>query len=250
MSATAGLSIGRRLAGIGGDGLQHLGTHIGRSPISLTESIRLSVIRDLSSGVLRPGQPIDERALSEQFEVSRTPIREAILQLAAQGFVVVGPRTGASVPKLSIHMLRELLELLGELEATAAKFAARRIRPAEKQELEQVLAECVNAATAHDPVAYDAANARFHDLIYHAARNDSLVEQIFRLRTRSAGYTADRFESPGRMPRSLQDHAAITAALLRGDPEQAHAAMLDHISIGGRDFAEFVSGLPAELLRD
>lgn len=217
---------------------------------TLTESIRLSVIRDLSSGVLRPGQPIDERALSEQFGVSRTPIREAILQLAAQGFVVVGPRTGASVPKLSIHMLRELLELLGELEATAAKFAARRMRPAEKQELEQALSDCTAAAQANDPIAYNTANARFHDLVYQAARNDSLTDQIHRLRTRSAGYTADRFESPGRMPRSLQEHTAIAAALLRGDPEQAHAAMLDHISIGGRDFAEFVSGLPEELLRD
>jgi DNA-binding GntR family transcriptional regulator len=218
--------------------------------MTLTESIRLSVIRDLSSGALRPGQPIDERALSEQFNVSRTPIREAILQLAAQGFVVVGPRAGASVPKLSIHMLRELLELLGELEATAAKFAARRMRPAEKQELESVMASCVDAAKTNDPIAYDEANTRFHDLVYHAARNDSLVDQIRRLRTRSAGYTADRFESPGRMIRSLEDHAAIAAALLRGDPEQAHAAMLDHISIGGRDFAEFVSGLPQELLRD
>jgi DNA-binding GntR family transcriptional regulator len=216
---------------------------------TLTESIRLSVIKDLSSGVLLPGHPIDERALSEQYEVSRTPIREAILQLAAQGFVVVG-RSGASVPKLSIHMLRELLELLGELEATAAKFAARRMRPAEKQEIEQALADCVDAAKANDPLAYDAANTRFHELVYHAARNDSLIDQIRRLRTRSAGYTADRFESPGRMQRSLQDHAAIVAALLHGDPEQAHAAMLDHISIGGRDFAEFVSGLPAELLRD
>ena len=217
---------------------------------TLTESIRLSVIRDLSSGVLRPGQPIDERALSDQFGVSRTPIREAILQLAAQGFVVVGPRTGASVPKLSIHMLRELLELLSELEATAAKFAARRMRPAEKRELEQAVDDCAAAAKANDPLAYDSANTRFHDLVYHAARNDSLIDQIRRLRTRSAGYTADRFESPGRMTRSHQDHAAIAAALLRGDPEQAHAAMLDHISIGGRDFAEFVSGLPQELLRD
>jgi len=217
---------------------------------TLTESIRLSVIRDLSNGVLRPGQPIDERVLAEQFEVSRTPIREAIIQLAAQGFVVVGPRAGASVPKLSIHMLRELLELLSELEAAAAKFAARRMRHAEKHDLGQVLAECEDAALTNDPIAYDAANTRFHDLIYRAARNNSLVDQISRLRTRSAGYTADRFASPERMARSLQDHRAIAAALLSGDSEQAHAAMLDHISIGGRDFAEFVSGLPEELLRD
>lgn len=217
---------------------------------TLAESIRLTIIRDLSSGAMRPGQPIDERALSERFNVSRTPIREAILQLAAQGFVVVGPRTGASVPKLSIHMLRELLELLGEMEATAAKFAAKRMRPAEKQELAASLVLCGTAAQADDPVAYQVANDRFHELIYAAARNEALVAQIRNLRTRSAGYTADRFESPGRMQLSVLEHTRIAEALQRGDPAEAQAAMLDHISIGGRDFAEFVSGLPEALLKD
>lgn len=215
---------------------------------TLAESIRLSILQDVDSGVLGPGQPIDERRLSERFEVSRTPIREAILQLAAQGFVVMEPRSGASVPKLSIQALRELLELLGELEGAAAKFANRRIRPAEKAALEVALRQCNEAAARDDALAYREANDRFHDLIYAACRNEVLVAQIRALRTRCAAYTANRFDSPGRMLRSVQEHAAITESLLRGDPAQAQAAMLEHISIGGRDFAEFVSGLPKELL--
>ena len=73
----------------------------------------MALIKDLASGAMRPGHPIDEKELGARFSTSRTPIREAILQLAAQGFVVMSPRSGASVPKLSIHMLREMLELLG-----------------------------------------------------------------------------------------------------------------------------------------
>jgi DNA-binding GntR family transcriptional regulator len=215
---------------------------------TLAEAIRLSIIKDLSSGAMRPGQPIDEKALCVRFDVSRTPIREAILQLAAQGFVVVGPRSGATVPKLSLRMLRELLELLGELEGVAASFAAKRMRPSEKLELGRCLEECRTVADLGDPIAYQLANDRFHELVYKTCRNGSLVDHIRAVRTRCASYTADRFESPGRTKRSAQEHGAIAEALLLGDPQGAHAAMLEHISIGGKDFAEFVSGLPPELL--
>ncbi|MDM0052599.1 GntR family transcriptional regulator [Variovorax sp. J22R115] len=220
----------------------------GAPTATLGEAVRQSIIRDLSVGALQPGHPLDERALSERFEVSRTPIREAILQLAAQGFLVISPRSGASVPRLSIVLLRELLELLGELEGIAATFAAKRIRPQEKAELAESIAQCTAAAEADDAAAYQIANDRFHGLIYAASRNGSLVEQIRSLRTRSAAYTVNRFDSPGRMKRSALEHAAIAKGVLDNDAAAAHAAMLNHISIGGKDFAEFVSGIPTELL--
>ena len=220
----------------------------GAPTATLSEAVRQSIIRDLSIGALRPGHPLDERALSERFEVSRTPIREAILQLAAQGFLVISPRSGASVPRLSIVLLRELLELLGELEGIAATYAAKRIRPQEKTELAECIAQCTAAAEADDATAYQTANDRFHGLIYAASRNGALVEQIRALRTRCAAYTVDRFDSPGRMKRSALEHAAIAKGVLGNDAAAAHAAMLNHISIGGKDFAEFVSGIPTELL--
>ncbi|MBO9647991.1 MAG: GntR family transcriptional regulator [Variovorax sp.] len=226
---------------------------VGKNPeapgaATLAESVRMSLIKDLSSGAMRPGQPIDEKLLCDRFQVSRTPIREAILHLAAQGFVVINPRSGATVPKLSLQMLRELLELLGELEGTAASFAARRSRPSERAELQSSVDECMKAAERGDSAAYAAANDRFHELVYDACRNGSLVEQIRALRTRCASYTANRFDFPGRMERSSREHEAVCKAILAMDPQAARDAMLEHISIGGKDFAEFVSGLPPDFV--
>ena len=115
-------------------------------------------------------------------------------------------------------------------------------------EQEEALAACAQASARDDALAYRDANDHFHDLIYAACRNETLVDQIRALRTRCAAYTANRFDSPGRMQRSAREHTAITEALLRSDPAEAQAAMLVHISIGGSDFAEFVSGLPQDLL--
>jgi DNA-binding GntR family transcriptional regulator len=224
----------------------------GRNPeaggATLAEAIRIALIKDLASGAMRPGHPIDEKALGTRFSTSRTPIREAILQLAAQGFVVMSPRSGASVPKLSIQMLREMLELLGEMEAVAAGYSARRMKPEERRALQTSVDACALAAGADDATAYGRANDDFHQLIYDGCRNGALVEQIATLRTRCAAYTARRFESPGRMQRSVTEHRAVALAIADADSGAAREAMLAHISIGGKDFAEFVSGLPPELL--
>lgn len=215
---------------------------------TLAEAIRMALIKDLASGKMPPGNPIDEKELSVRFSTSRTPIREAILQLAAQGFVVMSPRSGASVPKLSISILRELLELLGELEGIAAGYAARRMRPEERRELQRSVDDCTKAAAEGDASAYERTNAQFHQLIYDGCRNGAVAEQIRMLRTRCAGYTVRRFESPGRMQRSVKEHQAVCQAILDADGDAAREAMLEHISIGGKDFAEFVSGLSPELL--
>lgn len=215
---------------------------------TLAEAIRIALIKDLASGELRPGHPIDEKELSARFSTSRTPIREAILQLAAQGFIVMSPRSGASVPKLSINILRDLLELLGELEGIAAGYAARRMKPEERRHLQQSVEDCAKAAAESDATAYERANAQFHQMIYEGCRNGALVEQIRMLRTRCAGYTVKRFESPGRMQRSVKEHQAVCQAILDANGDAARKEMLEHISIGGKDFAEFVSGLSPELL--
>ena len=210
---------------------------------TLAAHIRQSVIEDLSLGTLRPGMALDEQLLCDRFQASRTPVREAMLQLAAEGFVTAGARSGVTIPKLSIARLRELLELLAEMEAAAAKFATRRLDAPGRDVLRVAFGRC-EVAAGGDPVGYRDANDRFHRAIYDAARNETLVQQIRGLRTRCAAYTQDRFESPGRIGRSLEEHRHLLAEIEGGDPARAHAAMLDHIAIGGRDFAEFVSRLP------
>lgn len=216
--------------------------------LTLAAHIRQAVIEEISQGTLAPGMALDEQALCTRFQASRTPVREAMLQLAAEGFVTTGSRNGVVVPKLSIARLRELLELLAEMEAAAAKFATRRLDAKGRAVLREAFARCEAAAALGDPTAYRDANDRFHQTIYDAARNETLTHQIRSLRTRCAAYTQDRFESPGRIGRSLEEHRHLLAEIESGDPARGHAAMLEHIAIGGRDFAEFVSRLPLSYL--
>ncbi|HUD32989.1 MAG TPA: GntR family transcriptional regulator [Variovorax sp.] len=212
--------------------------------LTLASHIRRTVIEDISQGALAPGTTLDEQVLCTRFQASRTPVREAMLQLAAEGFVTAGSRSGVVIPKLSIARLRELLELLAEMEAAAAKFATRRLDGRGRDVLREAFGRCEAAAALGDAAAYQDANDRFHQAIHDAARNETLTHQIHSLRTRCAAYTHHRFESPGRIGRSLEEHRHLLAGIESGDPARGHAAMLDHIAIGGRDFAEFVSRLP------
>src|SRR5688572_24403654 len=95
--------------------------------LSASESVRQQLEHDISNGALLPGDALDEEALAQRFGVSRTPVREALLQLSVRGLVSIAPRTGIYVSRLSIPELANLLELLAELEGACAKLATRRI---------------------------------------------------------------------------------------------------------------------------
>src|SRR5215218_1111469 len=89
--------------------------------------IRATLQEEIESGKLPPGAVLDERALASRFDVSRTPVREALQQLAARDLVRIAPRQGVTVARLSISKVRAMLEFIGELEALCAKLAARRV---------------------------------------------------------------------------------------------------------------------------
>lgn len=204
--------------------------------------------RDLLSGTLVPGTVLDERSLAEKFGVSRTPVREAVLHLAAQGMLNVVPRVGVVVPKLGIQELLALLEMLAEMEGACAKFAAKRMDAKERKALREALVACENAAATGNSKAYDNANKKFHQILYTGARNDWAARQVYSLRLRCASYQRSRFDLPGRFEQSLQEHREVVAAIESGDVEAARLAMVRHISVGGNDFAEFVSSLNQNLL--
>jgi DNA-binding GntR family transcriptional regulator len=215
---------------------------------SLSDTVRMEMERELLTGALVPGAVLDERSLAERFGVSRTPVREAVLHLAAQGLLHVVPRVGVVVPKLSVQELLSLLEMLGELEGACAKFATKRMDAGERDALRTAVEACEVAAGARDAGSYGEANTRFHDVIYKGCRNEWAVKQVRALRLRCASYTRSRFDWPGRVNKSLAEHKQVLAAVAAGDSEAARQAMLDHISVGGKDFAEFVSSLNADLL--
>lgn len=208
---------------------------------NMTEQVREAIASDIHEGRLLPGDPLDEAKIAESFEVSRTPVREALLQLAAQGLVKIVPRSGTYVARLSVPELFAMYELLAELEGVCAKLAARRMSRDEVAALRAAHTAAEPACEAREPDAYAAANAQFHEVLYNGCHNPFLKSQIEHIRRRTKVYRQNLFARTARIAVSHQDHARILEAIERGDSEAALKHMLDHIGIGGRDFTEFLS---------
>jgi DNA-binding GntR family transcriptional regulator len=215
---------------------------------SNTENIKWQIEEAINVGTYLPGDTLDEAALARQFGVSRTPVREAILQLSAQGLVKIVPRSGIHVARMSIKELLAMFELLAELEGACAKLAARRMDLPQRQRLKQIHEESRVFVETHDSENYEKANASFHGLLYEASLNRYLEEQILMIRKRTRAYRQDHFRMPRRLEKSWGDHGRIMEAILACDAQAASQAMIDHIAIGGQEFAEFVTRIPEALL--
>ena len=136
-------------------------------------SLRDVLEDEIVEGRLSPGDRLDEMSLAERFGVSRTPIREALRQLAAAGFVEIRPHRGALVSAPDPRRIIEMFEVMAELEALCARLAARRLLTEDYQRLQQTLKACGDALKAGDSDAYYYENEQFHRAIY-AARADSI----------------------------------------------------------------------------
>lgn len=214
----------------------------------MAAEIKAAIEAEIESGTLPPGALLDERTLAERFGVSRTPVREALQQLAAQNLVRIAPRVGVFVSRLSITQLRETLELLGELEAVAAKLAARRMDDEQRALLAVSMAQCAEASNDNDGKRFAEANATFHDLIYSGSHNEYLAQQINGIRRLMQRYRPKIFLTPAQRQKALQDHQKLADAILHGDEVAAHDAMLQHAPVGTTGFSEFLSTLPASYL--
>ena len=211
-----------------------------------SEKVRELLEQEIRHGALRPGDSIDERSLAERFEVSRTPAREAILQLAASGLVKMRPRHGAVVTGLDVKDAIAMMETLVAIEGEAAALAARRMTAAETEELARRHRESEAAARDFDSPAYIDLNMRFHGAIYEGARNAYLADLIRNTRRRMAFFHASSLTQRARVERSWDEHGAVVRAIAAGDPAAAEAAMRDHILSGGRVYADLVAAMPRE----
>lgn len=215
-------------------------------PANMTEHVREAITSDIHEGRLLPGDALDEGAIAERFEVSRTPVREALLQLSAHGLVKIVPRSGIYVARLSLPELFAMYELLAELESACAKLAARRMTVAELTDLRAAHDAAAKCRDDKDPEAYALANTRFHQVIYDGCHNPFLKAQIELIRKRTQVYRQNLFARTARIVVSHQDHGRVVEAIEAGDADAAAKHMLEHIGVGGRDFAEFLAASPPE----
>ncbi len=212
--------------------------------LSQPDRIRLALMRDIESGALMPGAALDEKALAARFDVSRTPVREALLSLAAQQLVRILPRSGMFVHAPDATELVGMLEALSELEAVAARLCTLRMGHQQRLEVDLLCKETEVAAATGDRLAFEAANERFHDALYEGSGNPIVVEQVRLLRLKLAGFRRRVRDQPGRLQASAADHRLIVESLLNNQAEQAAHAMREHISAKGRAYADLLLAQP------
>ncbi|MCR9125897.1 MAG: GntR family transcriptional regulator [Rhodobacteraceae bacterium] len=197
-----------------------------------SDAVVAEILRRVDIGTLRPGDGIDEDALARQLGVSRTPVREALLKLDAQGLVRRNPRKGASVYKPSLHAFLSILEVHARLEGQAAGLAARRLSAARGHQLQAAVAACAAHADTHgdgEPDGYYQCNLAFHRIVAEASGNDCLLELIKTNARKLMAYYRARYGFAGVIAASVADHRAIATAILDRDAARAEDLMADHV---------------------
>jgi DNA-binding GntR family transcriptional regulator len=181
-------------------------------------------------GDMEPGAWIDELRLAEEYGISRTPLREAIKVLAAEGLVTMKMRRGAYVTEVNAKDLRDVFHLMAVLEADAAATVAGKATAAQIQALE-ALHQQLEKATS-DRVKFFQLNEAFHVKLLEIADNKWRDQMVADLRKVMKLNRAQSLLKAGRIEESLAEHATIMAALKKRDPAAAQTAMRTHIESG------------------
>jgi DNA-binding GntR family transcriptional regulator len=203
--------------------------------------LRDQLEQDIVTGALRPGERLDEQSLADRFRVSRTPIREALMQLATAGLVTLQARRGAFVASLNLKEVIERFEVMAAFEGMCGALAARRITEGERRELLEAHEACAREAPGGDADAYYYANERFHRVIYDACHNVFLAEQARQLGDRLKPYRRLQLRARSRVASSLAEHQGIIDAILGGESGKAEQLLKDHILIQGERLTDFIA---------
>lgn len=196
---------------------------------SRAELICKKIADEIVLGRFKPGERLDETLLAGLYKVSRTPVREALKQLATQGLVVCRPNRGAFVAEMTPEQLDHMFEAIGELEAACARSASARMNADVQQQLLALHAHSCLAMQADDFEHYDQLNQNFHDLIIQNCGNPTLIQMTQGLRHRVSPFRRSQFRHVERMKASFNEHALIIEALLTRDADSAHLETRAHL---------------------
>jgi len=193
------------------------------------------------SGEFAPGFRLDEQVLAQRYGVSRTPVREALRQLATTGLIEIRPRRGAIVTQVTLERLEEMFVAMSELEASCARLAAMSMSPTERRRLQVHYDRMGPIADGPDVKMFADANHAFHTMIYRGSHNSLMAEMAAGMRRRLAPFRRAQFNLEGRAARSHAEHETIVNAIIRGDAAAAHAAMLHHVTLVELSYEELIA---------
>ena len=200
------------------------------TPKALYEEVAEQLRQRIFRRELEPGSWIDELKIAEEFGISRTPLREALKVLAAEGLVTMKVRRGAYVTEMSEKDLRDVYHLLSLLESDAAGVVAERATPEQQQTLRDLHAELESAAGNRE--AFFSVNERFHMALLDMADNRWRSQMVADLRKVMKLNRHNSLLKQGRIEDSLNEHRAILAAMVARDAQKTVKAMQAHFAQG------------------
>lgn len=196
---------------------------------TLSQTISDQLAEEIVLRRFQPGERLDEQSIATRFKVSRSPVRDALRQLASTRLVEYLPRRGFAVAAMGASDLDDLFEASGEIEALCAKLFALRAAPSERKRIDFIHQQAAQAVAQGDAKAYAALNEEFHSLIYAGARNKTLQDLALGLRQRLAPFRSRGFfVTENRLQHSHVEHQALVNALLAQDGAGAAQAMHSH----------------------
>ncbi|MDO8447954.1 MAG: GntR family transcriptional regulator [Rhodoferax sp.] len=196
---------------------------------ALHEQVAQRLRQMLVEGHIAPGAKLNERELSEELKVSRTPLREAIKMLAAEGLVELLPNRGAIAVELSEADILNTFEVMAGLEGQSGELAAQRITESELAEIRAMHYEMMAAYTRRDLSNYYRLNAAIHRAINAAARNPVLTATYNQVNARLQALRFRSNQDGEKWKRAMQEHEQMIEALSAHDPVAMRAVLVDHL---------------------
>lgn len=177
-------------------------------------------------GDLKPGEKLLENKIAEQLGVSRTPVREALRELSAEGFVEISPNQAITVSTVTFDEIWDLLQIRGVLEGLGANIAAKKINPEKIEKFNKIIDQ-MKHFIANNPVSKESIlnfirlDIEFHDLILNICGNKWLIQIHNNLKNHNKRFRIRSFSIPGTFSKSLNEHCKILDAIKKGDSELA-----------------------------
>ena len=197
--------------------------------ISVAQKIETALLDEIAAGMIGPGERLDETRLAERFGASRTPVREALGRLSAQGVLESGEGRGMRVAQYSREELAQMFEAMHEIEALCARLVAQRLTLLAKARLESAQAACHAAADAGDLPAYLRANEALHFAIYEATGNPYIQQMASDFRRRTGPFRAKKFATKADLVASAKSHDSLLEKIFSADSNDAFDYMRKHM---------------------
>lgn len=202
---------------------------------TLTSIVQDKIAAEIASGQFAPGTHLEENELASRYQVSRTPIREALRELASIGAVDIKARRGVRVADIGGDQLKKTLEAVADLEASCARYAAERMTNGQRAELKALHRTIGKTAKTGDPASFDFNNLQFHRLIHIGSGNEILSKTVAQMRCRFLPYTrAELISNRDQLTIAYSEHEAIVRAIESKNGELAYHATRAHVIAAGQ----------------